>query len=135
MDQIDRAFCQHGRMATLGRRLLGEVVADCGAREATFWVISADGMNMEGALNWGRTPHVIESISVPANESIVGMVAQSGTPINIGPDARYNPTVDRAAGTRTHAMVVAPVQVAWERCGVLSAIRTPDEGLFEPDAV
>ena len=113
---------------------MDEIVAECGAGEATFWLISADGMRMEGTLNCGKTPEVIENITVPADDSVVGMVAQSGVPITIGPDARYNPIVDLAAGTRTNAMIVAPVQVAMERCGVLSAIKTPELGLFTADA-
>src|SRR5437667_11398420 len=81
-----RASCQQGATAALGRRLLARAVEDCRAEEATLWLLSEDRQRMEGTLNHGKTPEVMEALSVPITHSVVGMVASTGVSASIGPD-------------------------------------------------
>lgn len=126
---LTRAACQRGRAADLGRRILEETVAECRAQEATLWLISPDGQEMDGTLNRG-SEHVLEQVSVPLNDSVVGMVASNGLSVSIGPDDYHNPAVDQATQVPTLAMIAAPVDVGGRRCGVLSAINPRGGGLF-----
>ncbi len=126
----DRAECQKGRMALLGRRLLAEVAGDCHAAEATLWLIGPDGKQMLGTLNHGPTPGVLESAAVAVNDSVVGMVASTGISASIGPDEWHNPSVDAATGTKTQAMIAAPVYVKRRLGGVLSAINSTNGQKF-----
>jgi GAF domain-containing protein len=119
---INREFYQRGRMETAGRRLLEETASECDGTEATLWIVSSNGRMMEGALNHGRTPEIIERSAVPLADSVIGMVASSGIGICIGPEDPHHPGIDEATGTRTLAMVSAPVYLNGKLCGVLSTI-------------
>ena len=130
--KLDRALCQDERQAMPGRRLLAEVVADCGASEATLWLVARDEAHLEAVLNHGPQCQVLEQLSVPINDSVVGMVAHSGNSVSIGPEDDHNPTIDRATGIETQAMIASPVYVGDDRRGVLSAIN-PIQGRLFPD--
>ena len=132
---IDRDAVREEVSARLLRRLLAELVEDLRCAEATVWVISADGTRMDAAINHGPTAGVVESQSVPANESVVGMVAANGFATAIGPADWHNPSVDQATGTPTLAMVAAPILLRGQPIGVLSAINPRDGGVFSAPAV
>ena len=108
-----------------------EAVRGCSASEATLWLLSADETQMDATLNCGRTPEIIEKLSVPVSDSVVGMVASSGQGVSIGPGDYHNDTVDRAVGTDTLAMIATPVHVRGKLWGVLSAINPVGRRLFE----
>jgi hypothetical protein len=129
--RVSRQFCQHGRNQTIIRRFMAETTMACRAGEATFWVISADGRNMEGAINTGVSRGKIEGASVPANDSVVGLTATTGISACIGPDDYQNPTIINMTGLKVHSMVVAPVRVDAQICGVISAVNPIDGGLFQ----
>ena len=90
----------------------------------TLWTIAEDGTSLEGALNHGATPDVVERMSVPVAESVIGLVASTGVPTSILPGDPHNAAVDRATGTRTAGMAAAPVSVRGTLAGVLSAINS-----------
>ena len=131
--QLTRHAIQAGRAAAPGRRALGEVVATCHAHEATLWVISRDGLAMEGALNHGATPQILENVSVPLDASVVGMVASNGLSASIGADHYRHPGPEREGGATVQAMIAAPVYVRQKIVGVLSAIKSACGDLFTPD--
>jgi transcriptional regulator with GAF, ATPase, and Fis domain len=130
--RVIREECQRARVATPGRRILDEAVSECRAKEATFWLLSEDGKQMDGTLNRGLAPHILEQISVPVAESVVGMVASNGLAVSIGPDDFHNDAVDKLTNTRTQAMIVAPVHVGGKLLGVMSAVNPVNGGLFSP---
>jgi len=127
---LDRSACQSGRLSRFLRRLLAEAVAACQAAEGTLWVPSSDGRAVEGALNLGQTPDVLESASVPADDSVVGLVFRTGTAACIGPSDPHNPSVDERTGLPTLAMAAAPVRVGGETAAVLSVINPARGGVF-----
>jgi GAF domain-containing protein len=131
--RFGREACQCEPLASLGRRLLEETVEACEAAEATLWLLSEDGVDMEGTLNHGKTPEVIEQLSVPIADSVVGMVAGMGQAMTIGPEDYRNPTVDEKTGTPTLAMAAVPLFADGEICGALSVINPRDGGLFHSD--
>ena len=131
--EFNRSFCQGDAVARLARRLLAEVVEVCKASEATLWVASADGHYLEGALNCGQTPEILENSAVPVDGSVVGMVFCTGMATSIGPDDPHNPSIDEKTGLPTRAMAVAPVCVEGRTCGVLSVMNPADGGLFSAD--
>src|SRR4051812_44232452 len=96
--RITRQFCHHERSQNILRRFMREATTACRAGEATFWVISADGRNMEGAINTGASHEKLESASVPANDSVVGLTATTGISACIGPDDYQNPTITNMTG-------------------------------------
>jgi len=128
--RFQRQGCQREPLGSLGRRLLAETVEACAAAEATLWLISEEGVDMDGVLNHGKTPEVIEQLSVPIADSVVGMVAGMGQPMTIGPEDYRNPTVDEKTGTPTLAMAAVPLFADGEICGALSVINPRDGGLF-----
>ena len=128
-----RASCQAGAMATLGRRVLARAVEDCRAEEGTLWLLSADRQVMEGTLNVGKTPDVMESLSVPITQSVVGMVASTGVSASIGPEDYHHPVATRAGAADTLAMIAAPVLIKGKLAGVVSAINPRGGGLFSAD--
>jgi hypothetical protein len=126
-----RASCQQGPAADMGRRVLALAAHDCGAQEATLWLLSPDQQNMDGTLNHGKTPAALESFSVPITQSVVGMVASTGVGASIGPDDPHYPPPSEAAGTL--AMIAVPVYVRQKLVGVVSAINPTSGGLFAAD--
>lgn len=128
--RLTRATVQRESVAALGRRLLAEVVRDCGAAEATLWLISLDGLRLEGTLNCGPTPHILERESVPLTESVIGMVASNGLATSIGSEDYHHPGIDRLTGTRTSAMIAAPIYLHGRLGAVLSAINPVGRELF-----
>src|SRR5689334_14938746 len=97
----DRASCQAAPAAHLGRQMLARAVDDCRAEEATLWLLSADRQQMEAALNHGKTPALLESLSVPITQSVVGMVASTGIGASIGPEDYHHPVATRAGAADT----------------------------------
>lgn len=132
---IDRATCREPATASRLRRLLAETVSELGCAESTIWTISPDGMHLEGAINHGPTVEVVEHVSVPAHNSVIGLVAEQGLAKAIGPADWHNPSVDKATGTPTLAMVAAPIDVVGVRVGVMSAINPTGGGVFEGAAL
>ena len=112
--------CQQGIGADLGRRLLARAAVDV-AQEATLWLLSDDRQSMDGALNHGNTPAVLESLSVPITQSVVGMVASTGVG---AASARTTITTPwrRTGAADTLAMIAAPVLIRGRLAGVVSAI-------------
>ncbi len=127
---IDRAACQRGRLGRLLRRLLAEAVAGCHASECTLWVPSPDGTALDGALNHGQTPGILESASVPVDDSVVGLVLRTGAAACIGPGDPHNPSVDERTGLPTQAMAAAPVQISSRTVAVLSVINPTRGAIF-----
>jgi hypothetical protein len=132
---IDRARVRRDATAGPLRRLLADTVRELDCAEATIWTISPDGLHLEGALNHGPTMTVVENITVPANDSVIGLVAEQGLAKAIGPADWHNPSVDKATGTATLAMAAAPIDVRGERVGVLSAINPLAGGVFGGEAL
>jgi len=130
---ITRSDCQRPGVAAAARRVIEEAAADTNASAATLWVVSQDGRHMEGALSCDPKAAILESATVPVNDSIVGMVAATGLGTAIGPDEKYNRSVDARTGVPTVAMVAVPVHVGEALCGVLSAVnpRTGHAPLFD----
>jgi hypothetical protein len=131
--RLNRDYCRRARTQKLLRRFMAETTLACKAGEATFWTISADGRHMEGAINSGRTPELIENASVPSNDSVVGLVATSGISACIGPEDYMNPSIAKITGLQVFAMVVAPVMIDAQICGVVSAVNPVDGGVFKPE--
>ena len=128
-----RASCQQGATAALGRRVLARAVEDCRAEEGTLWLLSEDRERMEGTLNHGKTPQVMEGLSVPITQSVVGMVASTGVSASIGPEDYHHPVATRAGAADTQAMIAAPVLIRGKLAGVVSAINPRGGGLFSAD--
>jgi len=127
---LDRAACQRGRLGRLLRRLLAEAVASCRATEGTLWVPSPTGAALEGALNHGQTPDILEAASVPVADSVIGLVFCTGAAACIGPDDPHNPSVDEQTGLPTRAMAAAPVRIGSDTVAVLSVINPAGGGVF-----
>jgi hypothetical protein len=128
---LTKAFFKNSPAANQGRRILAEVCKNCRAEEATLWLISPDGTAMDGTLNHGATPHILENASVPVTQSQTGLVAATGIGLCLGPEAKFNPTVDQSTGLRTRAMVAAPFRHESEIAGVLTAINPIHRDLFD----
>ena len=126
-----RSHCQQPRIATPARAVLAEAAAACDAAAATFWVISSDGLHMEGALSTDAQSHLLESATVPVADSVVGMIAATGLGTTIGPQDRHNPSVDRQTGVPTTTMAAVPVHVDGVLCGVVSAVNRRGGALFD----
>ena len=101
---------------------LAGVCAALKAEEASFWCVSADGARMDVAVNHGPQAALLESLSVPVCDSVVGLVQATRMATAIGPDDAHHLGVDQATGVRTHAMVAAPVSGPAGVLGVLSVI-------------
>jgi len=132
---IDRATCHKTPIEGQLRQLLADTVKDLRCAESTIWTISPDGLHLEGAINHGPTVEVVEQISVPAHNSVIGLVAEQGLAKAIGRADWHNPSVDKATGTPTLAMVAAPIDVIGVRVGVMSAINPTTGGVFEGAAL
>ncbi len=132
---ISRALCHEVRAQKLLRRFVAESAAAVHAGEATLWTISADGKQMEGAINSGPAPHIIENAAVPANDSVVGLAATTGIAASIGPGDYQNPSIAKLTGLPVLAMVVAPVMWGGQICGVLSAVNPVAGGVFSPEGL
>lgn len=130
--RIDRAFCRRPRATKLIRRFLSEIVSACNAKESTFWVFSADGAHIEGAVNTGEKAALIENAAVPANNSVVGLSATTGISACIGPDDFQNPSIVKITGMPVYAMVVVPVLIDAQICGVVSVVNPLNGGVFSP---
>ena len=128
-----RESCQRGPAAPLGRQLLARALEDCRAEEATLWLLSEDREQMVGTLNVGRTPDVLESLSVPITQSVVGMVASTGVGASIGPDDYHHPVATEAGAADTLAMIAAPLLIGGRLAGVVSAINPRGGGLFSAE--
>ena len=96
-----RASVQHGAAATPRASRARAGGGGLRAEEATLWLLSADRERMEGTLNHGRTPQVLEALSVPITQSVVGMVASTGVGASIGPDDYHHPAARPRPGRRT----------------------------------
>ena len=129
--RIDWQFCHDYRNMKLIRRFVTETAAGCGATESTFWVISADGKRIEGAINSGQEFAKIESEVVHANDSVVGLIATTGISACIGPGDFQNPEAKKKYGVKN--MVVAPVVIESQICGVLTAVNFVEETKFSPE--
>jgi len=91
-------------------------------------------MQMVGTLNVGRTPEVLESLSVPITQSVVGMVASTG----VGGEHRAGrlppPGGDRG-GRGRHAGDDSRRRclIGGRLAGVVSAINPRGGGLFSAE--
>lgn len=117
------------------RRLLEEICRECRAEESTLWCLSEDGQALEGALNIGACPEVVEALAVPVGESVIGLVVASGQAAAIGPGDDYNRSVDEATGVTSRAMIAAPVYLGERRSIVVSAINPEDRERFPAEAL
>ena len=115
----------------LMRRFVAETVCACRASEATFWAISACGKRIEGAINAGKDFERVEKLVVHANDSVVGLIATTGISACIGPGDFMNPEIKKEFSVRN--MVVAPVMIESQVCGVLSAINVTEGEKFKPE--
>lgn len=129
--RINWDFCHTPRTLKLMRRFMAETAGDCRASEATFWVISADGKRIEGAVNFGKDVDKVEKLVVHANDSVVGLIATAGISLCVGPGEFMNPEIKKEFSVRN--MVVAPVTVDSQICGVVSAINAIDGEKFKPE--
>jgi HD-GYP domain-containing protein (c-di-GMP phosphodiesterase class II) len=88
---------------------------------------------------WSKIAHGESSvIRVPVGSGLAGTVAQTGVVINIEDayaDPRFNATVDRATGYRTHTVVCVPMRdAAGAITGVLQALNK-SQGAFTDEDV
>ncbi len=130
LKRVGLAQCRTRPLAGRLRRLLDETARDLAAAEATLWTLSDDGTYLAAAVNHGPTREVVEAQAVPADESVVGVVATQGVAMIVGPDDWQNPTVMDATGTRVTAMIAVPVRVGREVIGALSVINPVDRARF-----
>jgi GAF domain-containing protein len=130
---IDRAALRAPQVARFLRRLLSDAVEAVRADEAALWIPSPDGTQLEAALNHGPSRDIVERISVPLNDSVVGLVFIEDHGTCIGPDDKHNPIVDEATGTPTRSMVAVPIHFGQEKIGVLSAINPREPRTFDHD--
>jgi hypothetical protein len=112
------------------RHILQEVCSACASAEATLWVPTNEGRTLRAFLNVGPTTATVEGLEVPVHASLVGWVWASGLGLTAGPEAAYNPTVDRTTGTPTHAMAAVPLRGPHGQVGVLSTINPVGRDLF-----
>ena len=112
------------------RSLLLEVLAGCGASEATYWEDGEDGKELVARVNAGPDPGLLEGLRVPIDGSLVGLVFCTGMAMAVGPDAAYHPAAREATGVETQAMAAAPVRVQGRTKGVLSTINALSQALF-----
>jgi len=127
------ALCQSPEVAEKGCRLLAEVVAETGADEATVWVLSKDGTDLEGALNHGQTPETIEQLVVPVSDSLVGSCMVARQAAILGPGELNKPMslfIAHQTDSPVAAMMVCPVYVEEYLCGALTVVRTHLQGPF-----
>lgn len=129
--QINREFCRSSRTLKLMRRFMVETAVACRASESTFWSISADGKRIEGAINAGPDYERVEQLVVHANDSVVGLIATAGISLCVGPGEFMNPEIKKQFSVRN--MVVAPVLVESQICGVVSAINALEGEKFKPE--
>ena len=129
--RINREFCHVPRALKLMRRFMAETASACRASEATFWVISADGKQIEGAVNSGKECDRVEKLVVQANDSVVGLIATAGISLCVGPGEFMNPEIKKEFSVRN--MVVAPVTIDSQICGVVSAINATEGEKFRAD--
>lgn len=129
------AFVRAPGLARRLRRLLAETARDLDADEATLWVFDADEAWLAAALNFGPTSAIVEAQRVPADASVIGMVATQGLTVAIGPGDAQNPTVIEATGTPVRAMVAAPVRLAGENVGALSVVNPHGSERFAAGAL
>lgn len=120
---IDRDHCRKERTAAAGRRLLAEAARDTDADEATFWLVSDDRAHLDGTLNHGN-PEVLEHVSVPIGDSVIGMVASTGIGTSVGPKDWKR---EIEGGGQVDSMIVSPVIIDHRMCGVVSAVRLSTE--------
>ena len=130
---IEREICQQSRAAEFVRQLLKEASTECAAVGVCLWLNSPDGKHLHATLNHGPAQETMESASVAVADSVVGMVASTGMATSIGPGDYHNPSIDRQTGIETRAMIAAPVYVASELCGVVSAINPTSAEIFSGD--
>ena len=109
---------------------LAQICLDLQAEEASLWCVSEDGTHMELAVNHGGQAALLESLSVPVGDSVVGLVQATRMATAIGPDDAHHPGVDAATGRTTRAMVAAPVVGPEGVLGVVSAINPLQESRF-----
>ncbi|MEI6233024.1 MAG: GAF domain-containing protein [Planctomycetota bacterium] len=128
---INWEFCHSARTLKLMRRFMADTALACRASESTFWVISADGKRIEGAVNAGPAHDQVEKLVVQANDSVVGLIATAGISLCVGPDEFMNPEIKKQFSVRN--MVVAPVKVDAQICGVVSAINVKEGEKFKPE--
>lgn len=136
---IPREFCKsHPQLESQLRRVVRDAAVATEAEESTIWVISPDDMFLQGAINFGDTPHVLEQIDVPIvprsaeeDAAIIGLVLQNQHGICKNPDDRHNQLVDRAAGKKTITQVAVPINIGQHLVGVMSAINRRGGALFD----
>ncbi len=127
--RINWEFCHASRTLKLIRRFMLETASSCRASESTFWVISNDGKRIEAAVNSGKDCDRVEKVVVAANDSVVGLIATAGISLCVGPGEFMNPEIKKEFSVRN--MVVAPVMVDSQICGVVSAINAIDGEKFK----
>jgi len=125
-----RQDLQSPRLRPAVARVLGEVCERLLSEEASLWCVSANGTHMDLAVNHGGEQALLECLSVPVSESVVGLVQATGMATAIGPGDAHHPGVDAATGGTTMAMVAAPVPGPEGLLGVLSAINPRHGGRF-----
>jgi hypothetical protein len=129
--RINREFCHAPRALKLMRRFMAETACLCRASEATFWVISDNGKQIEGAVNCGKDHDRVEKLVVHANDSVVGLIATAGISLCVGPGEFMNPEIKKEFSVRN--MVVAPVAIDSQICGVVSAINATEGEKFKAE--
>lgn len=126
-----RSDCQTEAVAATCRPILTEVLSACNSTEATLWLFSEDGSHLDGTLNTGEKHEVVEELSVPVDDSQIGIVAAIGHPMCVGPDSQRNPLVEEKTRIEVTSMAVVPLFVDDELCGVLSTINPRAKELFD----
>lgn len=122
--------CRAAPLDGLLTRFLRETCGALNGSEATFWSLSADRGQLDGAANFGPSESIIENAVVPVGQSSIGMVATTEMPIVLGAHERLYAGIDEATGTPTRGMVAAPVRIHGQVVGVLSCINPPQDAMF-----
>jgi len=134
----DRSHFQDPALAAYGRRLLAETVERTKADEATLWVLTQDGQSLAGALNHGAASEVVEQLSVPVMDSLIGTTLLHGEASRIGHDDLANPMsgfVGGQTGSQLHAMLACPIRIQDQVRGALTAVRTLNTADFPETAL
>ncbi len=130
MTAPERAVPFDSRVLRILQRFVTETRDTLAATDAMVWLLH-DDQSILMPLASAQTPEeLFTHIRIHVDDSVIGLVAQTGMPTVIGPEDQHNPLAEEVSGIATEWMVAAPVYVHGEVRGVLSAIQSDRERSF-----
>lgn len=114
------------QLSTILQRANNEIAGD----DSMLWILSQDENTLYPIATVNTDIALLDKISVPVQDSVIGMVVSTGLSTTIGPDDEYNPEVEKITGIETSTMVAVPIYVDGKEFGVLSSIRSDKENIY-----